>query len=186
MFHTSISWGGKITSFEASKECVEDVSLVTPHFIHHSGLNYDHRVSGLESLWPAAVLRLSALLQETKEIIALDRQGTQQQGPESPTVTPPGVRVNTRYKNSTKGTCSKQNKKKECPQWQIYPPFRHTRRQVCTGLFLFETGHRPCPSSAVIFLGSLIRQSCSFLDVEALWCMTKTLSPIERGTWAYV
>ena len=112
MFHTSISWGGKTTSFEASKECVEDVSLVTPHFIHHSGLNYDHRVSGLESLWPAAVLRLSALLQETKEIIALDRQGTQQQRPESPTVTPPGVRVNTRYKNSTKGTCSKQNKKK--------------------------------------------------------------------------
>ena len=80
----------------------------------------------------------------------------------------------------------KTKQKKECPQWQIYPPFRHTRRQVCTGLFLFETGHRPCPSSAVIFLGSLIRQSCLFLDVEALWCMTKTLSPIERGTWAYV
>ena len=34
----------------------------------------------------------------------LDRQGTQQQRPESPTVTPPGVWVNTRYINSTKGT----------------------------------------------------------------------------------
>ena len=40
------------------------------------------------------------------EIIALDRQGTQQQRPDSPAVTPPGVRVNTRYKNSTKGTSS--------------------------------------------------------------------------------
>ena len=164
MFHTSISWGEKITSFEASKECVEDVSLVTPHFIHHSGLNHDHHVSGLESLWPAAVLRLSALLQETKEIIVLNRQGTQQ-GPESPTVTPPGMRVNTRYINSTKGTSSKKKKKKGCPQWHIYPPFRHTRWQVCTGFFLFGTGHRPCLSSTVIFLGLLIRQSCLFLDV---------------------
>ena len=44
------------------------------------------------------------LIKKQREIIALDRQGTQQQRPESSTVTPPGVRVNTRYINSTKGT----------------------------------------------------------------------------------
>ena len=36
------------------------------------------------------------------ETIALDRQGTQQQRSESPTVTPPGVRVNIRYINPPK------------------------------------------------------------------------------------
>ena len=41
-----------------------------------------------------------------REIIALDRQGTQQQRPDSPTVTPQSLRVNTRYVNSTKGTFS--------------------------------------------------------------------------------
>ena len=35
-----------------------------------------------------------------REIIALDRQETHQQRPESPTVTPPCMRVNTRYINS--------------------------------------------------------------------------------------
>ena len=40
--------------------------------------------------------------QQTKGIIALDKQGTQQPRPESPTVTPPGVRVNTRYITSPK------------------------------------------------------------------------------------
>ena len=44
-----------------------------------------------------------------REIIALDRQGTQQQKPEPPTVTSPGMRVNTRYINSTKGTSSKKD-----------------------------------------------------------------------------
>ena len=39
--------------------------------------------------------------QKHREIIALDRQGTQQQSLELPTVTPPGVRVNTMYINST-------------------------------------------------------------------------------------
>ena len=38
------------------------------------------------------------------KIIVLDRQGTQQQWPESPAVTPPGMRANTRHINSTKGT----------------------------------------------------------------------------------
>ena len=38
--------------------------------------------------------------------MALDRQGTQQQRPEAPTVTPPGVRVNARYTNSTNGISS--------------------------------------------------------------------------------
>ena len=37
------------------------------------------------------------------------QQGTPQQRPESPTVTPPSVRVNTRYVNSTKGTASKKD-----------------------------------------------------------------------------
>ena len=34
---------------------------------------------------------VSHRIKEQKEIIALDRQETQQQRPESPTVTPPGV-----------------------------------------------------------------------------------------------
>ena len=46
-------------------------------------------------------------IKKQREIIALDKQGTQQQRPESPTVTPPGVRVNTRYINSSKGTLSR-------------------------------------------------------------------------------
>ena len=59
--------------------------------------------------------------------MALDRQGTQQQRPESPTITPPRMRVNTRYINSIKGTPSKQG----CPQWHIYPPFpAHSATQV--------------------------------------------------------
>ena len=45
-----------------------------------------------------------------RELLALDRQGTRQQRPESPMVTPPGVRVNTR--NITKGTSSK-----DVPLW---------------------------------------------------------------------
>ena len=46
-------------------------------------------------------------------IIALDRQGTQQQRPESLTVTPPRMRVNTRLINSIKYTSSKKKKKKK-------------------------------------------------------------------------
>ena len=42
------------------------------------------------------------------EIIALNRQGTQQERPESPSVSPPGMRVNTRYINPTKGTSSEK------------------------------------------------------------------------------
>ena len=56
--------------------------------------------------------RLSKISKERK-IKALDRQGTQQQRSESPTVTQPGVRVKTRHINSTKGTSSK--KKKNAP-----------------------------------------------------------------------
>ena len=44
-------------------------------------------------------------INKRRGIIALDRRGTQQQRSESPTVTP-GVRVNTRYINSTKGASS--------------------------------------------------------------------------------
>ena len=39
-----------------------------------------------------------------REIIVLNRQGTHQQKPEYPMVTPPGRRVNVRYISSTKGT----------------------------------------------------------------------------------
>ena len=45
---------------------------------------------------------------QQREIIALNRHGTQQQRPESPMVTPPGMRVNTRYINSKKGASSKR------------------------------------------------------------------------------
>ena len=48
-------------------------------------------------------------INKQREITALDRQGTQQQRPESPTVTPPGVRVNIRYIGSTKGTSLKKD-----------------------------------------------------------------------------
>ena len=71
-----------------------------------------------------------------REKIALDRQGTQKQKPESPTVSPPGVRVNTRYINSTKGT----SLKKDAPSG-IYTPsisgtlgdtgvYRHTTEPI--------------------------------------------------------
>ena len=49
-------------------------------------------------------------INEQKKITALDRQVTQQQIFESPTVTPPGIQVNTsicRYINSAKGTSSR-------------------------------------------------------------------------------
>ena len=39
-----------------------------------------------------------------RELTALNRQGTQQQRPESLTVTPPGMRMNTGYINATKAT----------------------------------------------------------------------------------
>ena len=59
-----------------------------------------------------------------REIIALDRQRTQRQRPESPTVSAPGVRVNTRYINSTEGTSSK----KDAPSGMYILYFRHIRR----------------------------------------------------------
>ena len=40
---------------------------------------------------------MTAKINIHRKIIALDRQGTQEQRPELPTVTPPGVQVNTRY-----------------------------------------------------------------------------------------
>ena len=62
-------------------------------------------------------------INKQREITALDRQGTQQQRPESPTVTPPGVRVNTRYINFTKGTSSTR----DAPSGINTFHFRHTR-----------------------------------------------------------
>ena len=58
-----------------------------------------------------------------REIRALDRQGTQQQRPESPTVALPCMQVNARYVDSIKGTSSR----KDAPQWPIYPPFQPCR-----------------------------------------------------------
>ena len=65
---------------------------------------------------------------QQREFLAFNRQGTQQQRSESPTVSPPGMRVNTGYRNSTQGTSSK----KDAPQWHIYPPSRaHLTTEVC-------------------------------------------------------
>ena len=70
-------------------------------------------------------------INKQREMIALDRQGTQQQRPESPRVTPPGVRVNTWYVNSTKGTCSQ----KDAPSGMHTLHFRHTRRHRCVQVY---------------------------------------------------
>ena len=32
----------------------------------------------------------------------------------------------------------------------------------------------------------LSRQPALFVDVEAMWCKTKMLFPVERGTWVYI
>ena len=48
-----------------------------------------------------------SLINKQRGIIALNGQGTQLQRPELPTVTPPDMRVITRYINSTKGIFSK-------------------------------------------------------------------------------
>ena len=45
-------------------------------------------------------------INEQRGVIALNRQGTQQKRPESPSVTPPGMGANTGHVNSTKGTSS--------------------------------------------------------------------------------
>ena len=54
-------------------------------------------------------------INKQREAIAVDRQGTQQQRPESPTVTPPGMQVNARYINSTKGASSSTCPCTSCP-----------------------------------------------------------------------
>ena len=66
-------------------------------------------------------------INKQREIIALDRQGTQRQRPESPTATPPGMRVNTRYINPTKGTSSK----KDAPSGMYTLHFKHTWWHRC-------------------------------------------------------
>ena len=66
-------------------------------------------------------------INKQREITALNRQGTQRQRPELPTVTPPGVLVNTRYTNSTKGTSSD----KVAPSGMYTLHSRHTRRHRC-------------------------------------------------------
>ena len=62
-----------------------------------------------------------------REIIVLNRRGTPHQRPESPMVTSPGMRVNTRYINSTKGTSSK----KDASSGVYTLRFRHARRHRC-------------------------------------------------------
>ena len=76
-------------------------------------------------------------------MIVCNRQGAQQQGPESPTITPPGMRVNTRKLHQRYIL-----KKKGCPYWYKYPPFPvQPARKVCKGIeqkhFVFETRHSP-------------------------------------------
>ena len=61
-------------------------------------------------------------LSQQREIIALDRQGTQQQRPESPTVTPPGVRVNT----SSYKLHQRYILEKGCPKWHNIPSISGT------------------------------------------------------------
>ena len=51
--------------------------------------------------------------QQTRKLTAVKRHGTQQR-PESLSVNPPGMRVNTQYINSTKGTSSKKRKETFC------------------------------------------------------------------------
>ena len=65
-------------------------------------------------------------IHKQRELIALHRQGTRQQRPQWPTVTPPGMRVNTEYINSTKGKSSE----KDGPSgmWHINLPFRTQAR----------------------------------------------------------
>ena len=69
--------------------------------------------------------------QQTREMIALDRQGTRQQRPESPAVTQLGMRVNTWYINSTKG----RSPKTDAPSGIYTFHFRHTRRQRCVQVY---------------------------------------------------
>ena len=52
---------------------------------------------------------------QQKEVIALNRQGTQQQRPELSTLTPPGMRVNTEYMNCSR----RQILKKREQTWGI-------------------------------------------------------------------
>ena len=54
-----------------------------------------------------ARLQICVFSNQQTELIALGRQGTQQQGFESPTVTPHGMQANAGYINSTKHISSK-------------------------------------------------------------------------------
>ena len=51
-----------------------------------------------------SIVNKFAIINKQRELMALNRQGTQQQRPESPVGTPPGMQVNTIY--SPKGTFS--------------------------------------------------------------------------------
>ena len=62
---------------------------------------------GLVTQWATEIFIITGIKKQ-REIIALDRQGTQQR-PDSPRGTPPGMQVNTGYMKSTKGTSSKKD-----------------------------------------------------------------------------
>ena len=82
----------------------------------------------------------------------LNRQGRQQQRPESPTVTPPGMRVNTRYVNPIKGTPPppKKTKKKNSSGVVYTLHFRHTRwHRLCTGIRQNQLLHKIGQSSLI-------------------------------------
>ena len=88
--------------------------------VFENHLIFSHRFAkNLKQCWAANSKRLSWMPVDEKTpaekqpITALDRQGTHQQRPESPTVSPTGMQINTRYMNSTKGTSSMKN----APMW---------------------------------------------------------------------
>ena len=83
-------------------------------------------------------------MNQQRGMLVLDRQGTQQQIPELPLVTPPGMQVNTR---KLQERCILE-KRMPLMAYIIYPPFQaHSATHMCTGTqenqFLFEIGHRP-------------------------------------------
>ena len=111
-----------------------------------SGLAIIHRETVIVKAFfcqVSVVLKTRIWLSKRREMTPLDRQETQQQRPEWPMVSPPGMRVNTRDINSTKDTSSKKKKKKIAPSGIHTLHFKHTQWQVCTCVwqnqFLFKT-----------------------------------------------
>ena len=81
--------------------------LLAPQGVSHSSVGRDAPTWN-QRFWNAANKKKQKQKQtkDGDKRRELTKQGAQQRRPESPTVTPTGLRVNTRYTNSTKGTCS--------------------------------------------------------------------------------